>query len=132
MEGFDLISVADDEKLGTVVRKEGDYIVFEHGMFKKQQHAVPSTAVEIDEGAREVRTTLSKRLIEDSPRVDDSIDRDALARHYGAPDTAEDAVQERVQIREGGTGDRAGGIPQESPAMLGERYSSADVPEDER
>jgi hypothetical protein len=133
MEGFDVISVADDERLGTVVRKEGDYIVFEHGMFRKQQHAIPSTTVEIDVGAREVRTTLSKGLIENSPRVEgDSIDRDALARHYGAPDTAEDAVQERVQIREGGTGDRAGGIPQESPAMLGERYSSADVPEDER
>jgi hypothetical protein len=114
MEGFDVISVADDEKLGTVVRKEGDYIVFEHGMFRKQQHAIPSTTVEIDVGARQVRTTLSKGLIENSPRVEgDSIDRDALARHYG-------------------TGDRAGGIPQESPAMLGERYSSADVPEDER
>jgi hypothetical protein len=133
MEGFDVISVADDEKLGTVVRKEGDYVVFEHGLLRKQQHAIPSTTIEVDKGAREVRTTLSKGLIENSPRIEgDSLDRDALARHYGEPDTAREAVQERTEIREGGSGDRAGGIPQESPAMLGERYSSADVPEDER
>jgi hypothetical protein len=130
MEGYDLISVADDKKLGTVVRAENDYVVFEHGTLRKQHHAIPITAVEVDEASEEVRTTLSKELVEDSPAVHEELDRDALARHYGTPDTAGEAVQDRLETREGVEGDRPGGIPQESPAMLGERYSSADVPED--
>jgi hypothetical protein len=131
MEGYDVISLADDKKLGTVVREEDDYVVFEHGTLRKQHHAIPKTTVEVDAGTREVRTTLSKELVEDSPKVDDGgLDREALARHYGTPDTAGTAVHERIEVREGAEGDRPGGIPQESPAMLGERYSSADVPED--
>lgn len=133
MEGYDLISVADDKKLGTVVREEGDYVVFEHGTLRKQHHAVPTTTVEVDDDERQVQTTLSKDLIEESPKVDENgLDREALARHYGTPDTAGGAVQERLDVREDTSSDRPGGIPQESPAMLGERYSSADVPEEER
>jgi hypothetical protein len=163
MEGYDLISAADDKKLGTVVRDEGDYVVFEHGMLRKQYHAVPKTTVDVDAERREVRTTLAKELVEDSPKVDDDgFDREQLSRYYGLADVSEapptegygdtvatdpahgaeteeqaagleTAVEQRARIREGGTsGDRPGGIPQESPAMLGERYSSADVPEEER
>jgi hypothetical protein len=130
MEGYDVISVADDKRLGTVVREEGDYVVFEHGTFRKQHHAIPMTTVEVDNEGGVVRTTLSKELIEESPKVDEagSLDREALARHYGTPDTAEHAVQERLDTRERDGGDR--GVPSESPALLGERYSSADVPED--
>jgi hypothetical protein len=131
MEGYDVISVADDKKLGTVVRVQDDYVVFEHGTLRKQHHAIPRTTVEIDADRREVRTTLSKELIEDSPKVDDDgFDRQTLDRHYGEPDTAGDAVHERLETREDVEGDRPGGIPRESPAMLGERYSGADVPED--
>jgi hypothetical protein len=142
MEGYDVISTPDDKKLGTVVRDEGDFIVFEHGSLRKQHHAVPQSTVEVDDEEREVRTTLSKSLIEDSPKVEDgSLDRDALKRHYGLEESAEiqqereridTAVEERARMRTGEDDDRAGGIPTESPAMLGERYSSADVPEDER
>jgi|Tabmets5t2r1_1033131.scaffolds.fasta_scaffold08927_3 hypothetical protein len=131
MTGYDVISVADDERIGTVVREEGDYVVLEHGLLRKRHHAIPMTTVEVDAERRQIRTRLSKALIEDSPPVEDDIlDTDALARHYGTPDTSEDAVQERLATREGVDGERPGGIPEESPAMLGERYSSADVPED--
>ena len=131
MTGYDVISVADDERIGTVVREEGDYVVLEHGLLRKRHHAIPMTIVEVDAERRQIRTRLSKALIEDSPPVEDDIlDTDALARHYGTPDTSEDAVQERLATREGVDGERPGGIPEESPAMLGERYSSADVPED--
>lgn len=135
MEGYDVISVVDDKKIGTVVREEGDYVVFEHGTLRKQHHAIPSTTIEVNESDQEVRTTLSKDLIESSPKIDDDagIDREALGRHYGTADTAEAAVADRVETREGQTGERAGGIPPESPAMLGERYSSADdTSEEER
>jgi hypothetical protein len=131
MNGYDVISVADDEGIGTVVREEGDYVVFEHGLLRKRYHAIPMTTVEVDAERRQVRTSLSKALIEDSPPVeDDRLDTDALARHYGRPDTSEEAVHERLATREGVDGERPGGIPEESPGMLGERYSSADVPED--
>ena len=135
MEGYDVISVVDDKKIGTVVRKEGDYVVFEHGTLRKQHHAIPSTTIEVSESEQEIRTTLSKDLIESSPKVDDDdgIDYEALGRHYGTADTAEAAVMDRVEMREGTDGERAGGIPPESPAMLGERYSSAgDTSEDEK
>ena len=131
MEDFEVISAADDKKLGTVVREEGDYVVFEHGLIRKQLHAIPKTTIEVDVEGRQVRTSLSKDLIADSPEVeDDRLDTEALARHYGAPDTSEEAVMERLATRGEVEGDRPGGIPEESPAMLGERYSSADVPED--
>src|SRR5262245_38936476 len=123
MEGYDVISVVDDKKIGTVVRKEGDYVVFEHGTLRKQHHAIPSTTIEVSESEQEIRTTLPK----------DGIDYEALGRHYGTADTAEAAVMDRVEMREGTDGERAGGIPPESPAMLGERYSSAgDTSEDEK
>jgi hypothetical protein len=163
MEGYDVISAVDDKKLGTVVREEGDYVVIEHGMLRKQHHAIPKTTLEVQDDRREVRTTLARGLVEDSPKIDDDgLDREELARYYGLADTSqapptegygdtiptdpahgpetdeqaaglEPAAEQRARIREGDTsGDRAGGIPQESPAMLGERYSSADVPEEER
>ena len=133
MEGYDVISVADDKKLGTVVREEGDYVVFEHGTLRKQHHAIPSTTIEVVDADNEVRTTLSKDMIESSPKVDDGIDFEELGRHYGVADTTGAAVEERLAVREGHPDHRAGGIPQESPAMLGERYSSADdTSEEER
>jgi hypothetical protein len=131
MEGYEVISVANDERLGSVVRAENGYIVVERGTFRKHRYAIPLTTVEVDEDAREVRTSLSKELIEDSPEVgDEGLDRESLARHYGEPDSSGAAVQERVETREGDRGDRPGGIPRESPGMLGERYSDADVPPD--
>jgi len=98
MEGYDVISVADDKKIGTVVREEGDYVVFEHGTLRKQHHAIPATTIEVVESENEVRTTLSKDLIESSPKVDDDegIDYEALGRHYGTSDTAEAALEERL------------------------------------
>jgi hypothetical protein len=89
MEGYDVISVADDKKIGTVIREEGDYVVFEHGTLRKQHHAIPSTTIEVVDDENEVRTTLSKDLIESSPKVDDDgIDLEELGRHYGTTDTA--------------------------------------------
>ena len=111
MEGYDVISVADDKKLGTVVRDEGDFVVFEHGTLRKQHHAVPQSTIEVDDEEREVRTTLSKSLIEDSPKVEDrSLDRESLRRHYWLEESAEiqqeserieTAVEERARVRSG-------------------------------
>lgn len=158
MNGYDFITAVDDKKWGTVVDQQGDYVFVEHGTLRKHRYAVPKSAVEVDESAEEVRTTLSGELISESPRVDDGFDRQAVDRHYGlagteaAPptegygDTVSDdpargaeyqeqqagldtAVEERAQIREG-SAEATDGMPDESPALLGDRLS--DVPEDRR
>lgn len=152
MEGYDLITVVDEKNWGTVVGREGEYLIVEHGMLRKHRYAIPESTTEIDEENRQVRTTLAGELIGDSPKVDDGFDHAAVAQHYGLADTSEapptegwgdtvagdpaqgaefaeqragieSAVEQRARIRESGTEADMGGIPEESPAMLGERYS---------
>jgi hypothetical protein len=83
--------------------------------------------------------------------VDDGFDRDAIARHYGLVDTSieyasaaddpargpeyqeqragvERSAEERARMREG-SADDTDAMPDESPALLGDRLS--DVREDE-
>jgi hypothetical protein len=139
MDGYDFITAVDDKRWGTVVGREGDYVIVEHGALRKHRYAVPDSAIAVDEEAQEVRTTLSAELIGESPKVDDDFDGDAVARHYGlddadGPSAAESsggdtAVEERAQIREGNAA-ATDGMPDESPALLGDRLS--DVREDEK
>jgi hypothetical protein len=82
VEGFDVVT-SDDEKVGHVVRREGDLLIVEHGTIFKTRHALPETFVDVDEDARLVRTTLSKHLFETSPKVGDEFDRREIAAHYG-------------------------------------------------
>jgi hypothetical protein len=158
MNGYDFITAVDDKKWGTVVDQQGDYVIVEHGTLRKHRYAVPKSSVDVDEDAKEVRTTLSGELISESPKVDDGFNRKDIDRHYGltgtevAPategygDTVSDdpargaeyqeqqagldpAVEERARIREGST-ESTDGMPDESPALLGDRLS--DVPEERR
>ncbi len=132
MNGYDLITAVDDKRWGTVVDEQDDFVIVEHGSLRKHRYAVPKSSVDVDEDAKEVRTTLSGELIGESPKVDDGLDRDTIARHYGLGETSEvaggeTATEERAQVREG-TADDA--MPDESPALLGDRLT--DVPEDRR
>lgn len=93
MEGYELYT-SDDDHLGHVVERRGDCVVVEHGRLRKTRHAIPLTFVEADDGARVVRSTLSKHMIEDSPRIEEGeLEEDEIARYYGlaagdpAPDT---------------------------------------------
>lgn len=158
MNGYDFITAVDDKKWGTVVDQQGDYVIVEHGTLRKHRYAVPMSSVDVDEGGKEVRTTLSGELISESPEVEDGFDREAIDRHYGltgtevAPPTEgygdtisddpargaeyqehqaglETAVEERARIREG-SAETTDGMPDESPALLGDRLS--DVPEERR
>jgi hypothetical protein len=57
--------------------------------------------------------------------VDDGFDHEAVARHYGLGDTSElagveTATEDRARIREG-TAESTDGLPDESPALLGDR-----------
>jgi hypothetical protein len=134
MNGYDFITAVDDKHWGTVVDREGNYVIVEHGTLRKHRYAVPASTVDVDDDAQQVRTTLSGELIAESPKVDDGIDHDAVARHYGLGDTSETAggetaTEERAQIREGQP-ESTDAMPDESPALLGDRLS--DVPEERR
>ena len=139
MDGYDFITAVDDKRWGTVVGREGEYVIVEHGALRKHRYAVPESSVDVDEQAQEVRTTLSGELISESPKVDGDFDGHAVARHYGLDDAdgpspaessgGDTAVEERAQIREG-SAESTDGMPDESPALLGDRLT--DVREDQK
>ena len=87
MNEYEFITAVDDKKWGTVVDQQGDYVIVEHGTLRKHRYAVPRSSVDVDEDAKEVRTTLSGELISESPKVDDGFNRDDVDRHYGLTGT---------------------------------------------
>ncbi len=138
MKGYDVRTI-DDDKVGHVVDTDGDYFIVEHGLLKSK-HALPMTFAEVDEDAGVVRTTLSKALIHESPKVNGDIDRQAIAEHYGLaegftdpptrgagdmlPDDpafgADDGTEERVAVRNAmTTGEGALDEPPSSPGVTG-------------
>ncbi len=149
MEGFEVVT-SDEDKLGQVVGAEGDYLIVEHGTLRKTRHAIPKTFAHADEGEGIVRVTVSKEIVESSPKIENgSIDQQAVAEHYGlasaadapgiegygetVPDdparTAEEqearsgvttATEERVEIREQMEQSGDAEIPS-SPGLLGDR-----------
>ena len=88
MQEYDVRTI-DGDKIGHVVAADGDYLIIEHGLLKSK-HALPQTFAEVDESEHVVRTTLSKDLIYDSPKVNGDIDRQAVAEHYGLAEGYED------------------------------------------
>jgi hypothetical protein len=143
VEGYNVIT-SDEHKLGHVVGTMGDNVVVEHGTLRKTKHAVPKVFVHTDDAEKVVRLTISKELVEESPKLNgDEPDEQAIALHYGlaegepAPETegygdllpddpawsAEEqelrtgvptAEQERLRAREGD-------VTPESHGLLGER-----------
>jgi hypothetical protein len=143
VEGYDVIT-SDEHKLGHVVGMMGDNVVVEHGTLRKTKHAVPKTFAHVDDGEKVVRLTVSKEIVEESPKLNgDEPDERAIAEHYGlaagydAPETEGDgellpddpawsaeeqelrtglptAEQERLRAKEGD-------VTPESPGLLGER-----------
>ena len=148
MEGYDVIT-SDECKLGHVVGTIGDNVVVEHGTLRKSKHLVPKAFAHVDEGARVVRLTIPKDIVEESPKLNgDEHDEHAAAVYYGlaegepAPETegygellpddpaetAEDdarragiptATEERLDVRTGGDPALEQGTT--SPGLLGSR-----------
>jgi hypothetical protein len=90
MDGYDVRTV-DDDKVGHVIEVDGDYLIVEHGLLKTK-HALPGIFAEVDVDAKIVRTTLSKQLIHNSPKVGDHLDRHEVAEYYGLAEGYEDPV----------------------------------------
>jgi len=83
MEGYEVVT-SDEDTVGHVVERKGDYLIVEHGVLRKSRHAVPWSTVEIDDAEQKARTSLSKELIVTSPKLENgSLDEQAVAAHYG-------------------------------------------------
>src|SRR5262245_29300023 len=138
MKGYDVRTI-DDDKVGHVVGVEDDFVIVEHGLLKTK-HALPMTFAEVDDEQQLVRTTLSKSLIHDSPKVNGDIDHQAIAEHYGLaegftdpmtrgagdmlPDDpaygSDDGTQEKVTVRNAmTTGEGPLDEPPPSPGVTG-------------
>jgi hypothetical protein len=142
MEGYDVVTI-DDEKVGKVAGESGDYLLVEHGALRKSTHALPRQFAHVDDSERQVRMTVAKEVFGDSPKVENELDEQAVARHYGLienaghstgfPEEQEQregiapAPEERARIREG----KESGI-QESPALLGDRVAGVENDEPRR
>jgi hypothetical protein len=87
MEGQDVVT-SDDHKLGQAVAERDDCVIVEMGHVFKSKHAIPRQF--IHEHGGELRTTVTKDVVSDSPKVDlDHWDAQAIRLHYGLDGTFE-------------------------------------------
>jgi hypothetical protein len=83
MQGYEVIT-SDDSHAGHVVGTHGDDLIVEHGTLRKSRHLLPRTFVEIDETRRVVCASITKDVLDSSPKLDgDEVDERAVAEHYG-------------------------------------------------
>lgn len=133
MQGYDVVTV-DDQKIGRVVGESGDFLIVEHGTLRKSKHALPREFAHVDDSEQQVRVTVPKDVVADSPKVDDDLDKDEVSAYYGlAPSPRQgtgygdagqpSAEEERARIREG---DEQSALPGSSPALLGDRLAGVD------
>ncbi len=155
MEGYDVVTV-DDQKIGKVVGETGMFLIVEQGALLKSKHALPRELAHVDDSEQQVRVTVPKEIVADSPKIDDDFDEQVAAEYYGiapspgpgtegygvseagdpsrsseeqaARQDVEPAVEERAQIREG---EEQSGLPDSSPALLGDRLAGIDEREQE-
>jgi hypothetical protein len=150
MEGYGVIT-SDDCNFGTVTEVRGDNLIVERGTLRKSHYAVPTTFSSADESERVVRLSVSKEIVEDSPKVNaGELDEQAIAEHYGlaggfaepetegygemlADDPARSAEQDQIRegiepgaqqsarIREEMNRETGGEAAGSSPGLLGDR-----------
>ncbi|MDX6447954.1 MAG: hypothetical protein QOD08_417 [Gaiellaceae bacterium] len=100
MDGYTVVT-SDDAKVGHVVGEVGENLIVELGHVMKSRHPLPRAFAHADDDAQTVRTTVSKSILQESPKVKaDGSDLDELevGRYYGlasgdpAPETLGDGV----------------------------------------
>jgi hypothetical protein len=83
MEGYDVVT-SDDCKYGQVVGVQDGHLIVEHGTLRKSRHAIPETFATADEAEHVVHLTVSKEIVDASPKIGNgTLDRQAIAEHYG-------------------------------------------------
>lgn len=114
MDGYEVVTT-DDEKIGSVVDTQGEYLIVERGTLRKHRHALPRAFAHPVDAERLVRVTVSKNLVADSPVVDHGLDEQEVARHYGL---AAGYAQPETE----GRGELLPDDPAESAAVDGARH----------
>ena len=83
MKGYEVVT-SDGAKAGHVVGTRGDSLIVEHGTLRKSRHLLPRVFVEADESEHVVRASITKDILEESPKLDGvAVDEHAVAEHYG-------------------------------------------------
>jgi hypothetical protein len=81
MEALEVVT-NDDHKLGTALAERDDCVVVETGHVFKSKHAIPRSFLHEQDGV--LRATVTKAVVEDSPKVDlDHWSADEIRLHYG-------------------------------------------------
>jgi hypothetical protein len=76
------VVTSDDQKLGTVIDERDGCVIIESGHVFKTKHAIPREFLHEVEG--ELRATVTKDVVDDSPKVDlDDWDCSTIRLHYG-------------------------------------------------
>ena len=70
MKGYQVIT-SDEKKVGRVVDVRAEHLIVEHGTVRKSRHALPKAFAHPIDAEQLVRVTVSKELIEDSPKLHD-------------------------------------------------------------
>jgi hypothetical protein len=86
MNGYDVIT-SDGEKLGHVVGTDGSLLLIERGTIRKSRFAVPQAVAQTRPDENEVRLTVSRQVVEQSPKIDDEVDEQEVAEYYGIVST---------------------------------------------
>jgi len=150
MQGYTVVT-SDDAKVGHVVGEVGENLIVELGHLMKSRHPLPRAFAHADDDAQTVRTTVSKSILQDAPKVKaDGSDLDELevGRYYGlasgdpAPETLGDGVlvpddparsievdreasgmpaPEQERIAAGESLEAGAPVGPESPGLLGDR-----------
>jgi hypothetical protein len=80
--GSQIVVTNDDHKLGSVVDERDGCVVIETGHVFKTKHAIPREF--LHEGDGVLRSTVTKNVVADSPKVDlENWDCAAVRAHYG-------------------------------------------------
>ena len=82
MDGYDVVTV-DEHKIGKVVGQSGEFLIVERGMLRKSKHPLPREFARVDDSEQQVRVTVPKEIVADSPTLDAGLDERAVKEHYG-------------------------------------------------
>lgn len=100
MKGYTVVT-SDDAKVGHVVGEVGENLIVEHGHLMKSRRPLPRAFAHANDDEQIVRTTVSKAILEDAPKVEadgSDLDEAEVARYYGlaagdpAPETQGDGA----------------------------------------
>lgn len=85
MQGYTVVT-SDDAKVGHVVGEVGENLIVEHGHLMKSRRPLPRAFAQVIDDEQIVRTTVSKSILEDAPKVEadgSDLDEAEVARYYG-------------------------------------------------